>query len=45
MAKSMVKLTQFHAAYYHDDLMVGFHLDGHTSLKNESIMGMTCPYN
>ncbi|KMQ42677.1 TRP-like family [Trichophyton rubrum] len=38
MAKSMVKLTQFHAAYYHDDLMVGFHLDGHTSLKNESIM-------
>lgn len=44
MANSMVKLTQFHAAYYHDDLMVGFHLDGHTSLRNESIMGTTCPY-
>ncbi|EZF31596.1 hypothetical protein H101_04796 [Trichophyton interdigitale H6] len=38
MGNSMVKLTQFHAAYYHDDLMVGFHLDGTTSLKNESIM-------
>lgn len=39
MANSMVKLTQFNAAYYQDNLTVVFHLDGHTSLLNESLMG------
>ncbi|KAM5455185.1 hypothetical protein MaudCBS49596_001825 [Microsporum audouinii] len=38
MANSMVKLTQFNAAYYQDNLTVVFHLDGHTSLLNESLM-------
>ncbi|KAK2855731.1 hypothetical protein FQN49_004899, partial [Arthroderma sp. PD_2] len=38
MGNSMVKLTRFNAAYYKDNLTVVFHLDGHTSLLNESLM-------
>ncbi|KAF3490726.1 uncharacterized protein GIQ15_00243 [Arthroderma uncinatum] len=38
MGNSMIKLTQFKAAYYQDNLTVVFHLDGHTSILNESLM-------
>jgi hypothetical protein len=36
--QSLFNITKFDAAYYADNLTVVFHLDGHTSIKNESLM-------
>jgi hypothetical protein len=36
--QSLFNITKFDAAYYADNLTVLFHLDGTTSIKNESLM-------
>jgi ML-like domain len=36
--QSLFNITKFDAAYYADNLTVLFHLDGTTSVKNESLM-------
>lgn len=43
--QSLFNITKFDAAYYADNLTVVVHLDGITSVKNESLMRMQIPYN
>ncbi|KAF1962761.1 TRP-domain-containing protein [Byssothecium circinans] len=38
MSGSNITVNRFNAAYYKDNMTVLFHLDGETSLKNETIM-------
>ena len=38
LGSSLVNVTRFDAAYYADNMTVLFHLAGHTSLANESLM-------
>ena len=35
---SLINVTRFDAAYYHDNMTVLFHLEGNTAVKNESLM-------
>ncbi|KAK0609351.1 hypothetical protein B0T17DRAFT_501693 [Bombardia bombarda] len=36
--ESLFNITKFDAAYYADNLTIVFHLDGHSNIKNESLM-------
>ncbi|KAK2746512.1 hypothetical protein FQN57_003138 [Myotisia sp. PD_48] len=38
MENSLINLTRFDAAFYRDNLTVVFHIAGHSSLHNESLM-------
>jgi len=40
--QSLFNITKFDAAYYADNLTVLFHMDGTTSIKNESLMRESC---
>lgn len=41
LGSSVVNVTRFDAAYYKDNMTVVFHLQGSTSIRNESLMRMS----
>lgn len=43
--QSLFNITKFDAGYYTDNLTVVIHLDGVTSVKNESVMRKQTSYN
>ena len=43
LGSSLINVTRFDAAYYKDNMTVLFHLEGHTAVKNESLMSMKTP--
>lgn len=40
---SLINVTRFDAAYYHDNMSVLFHLAGNSPLTNQSLMCMPAP--
>ena len=38
LGSSAINVTRFDASYYSDNMTVVFHVEGHTSVKNDSIL-------